>query len=127
MPSSSETVTQNNLHITCNIWLEETRQIAVSLGNRDHVDDPVQMCIEKAAAAFRFVIEVPDPLQSPTEGPSQSRSSVSILTTILYCCYTDVLSYFTSLFYYAVILGCCKSVMDLVLLAIFGYHTSLSN
>lgn len=78
MASSSETDTQNNLlHITCNIWLEETRQVAVSLGHRDHVDDPVQKCIEKAAAAFRFVIEVPDPLQSPAEGPSQSRSAAA--------------------------------------------------
>ena len=81
MASSSEADTQNNpLHITCNIWLEETRQVAVSLGRRDHVDDPVQKCIEKAAAAFRFVIEVPDPLQSPADGPSQSRSAASQFT-----------------------------------------------
>ena len=84
MASSSEADTQNNpLHITCNIWLEETRQVAVSLGHRDHVDDPVQKCIEKAAAAFRFVTEVPDPLQSPADGPSQSRSAVSQFTNVV--------------------------------------------
>jgi hypothetical protein len=85
VPSSSQVNTEKNLHITCNIWLEETHQVAVSLGNRDHVDDPVQKCIEKAAAAFRFIVEVPDPLQSPAEGPSQSRSAVNNLTAVLSC------------------------------------------